>query len=89
MGKAIKIVLEPKQTFMTKFLLKLIGFYQFVVSPWFGQCCRFHPSCSNYAKQTLQNDSLGDMNSLYLIIKRLLKCHPWSKGGVDHPPHQK
>ncbi len=43
--------------------------------------CRFHPTCSNYALQALEQHGL--LKGLYLSIRRVLRCHPWSKGGID------
>ncbi len=45
--------------------------------------CRFYPSCSEYSKQTLKKNGL--LRGCLLSIKRLLKCGPWSQGGVDMP----
>ena len=53
----------------------MIGIYQCTLSPYFGGRCRFYPSCSEYAQQTLHQESLG--KALFLLIKRLLKCHPF------------
>ena len=65
-------------------LLKAIRLYQITISPFFGNCCRFHPSCSTYAYQALSKH--GIKKGLYLSLKRLAKCHPWHPGGVDEVP---
>ncbi|MCB1108400.1 MAG: membrane protein insertion efficiency factor YidD [Chlamydiia bacterium] len=69
---------------MAKWILKsLVKIYQWTISPLIGSCCRFTPSCSEYALLALEKH--GVMKGLYLIIKRLLKCGPWSCGGEDYP----
>lgn len=61
-----------------------IRFYQRVISPFRGPSCRFYPSCSQYALTALQKH--GVFRGLYLGTRRLLRCHPWNPGGVDHVP---
>ncbi len=69
------------------FLLLLLLFYGKFVSPLLGNSkCRFLPTCSQYARQALEN--FGFIAGLYLTIKRLLRCAPWSKGGFDPLPSQ-
>jgi len=65
------------------FALLLIRAYKLIVSPLLGQHCRFYPTCSTYALSAIQKHGLlvGGAKS----TKRLLKCHPWSHGGVDLP----
>lgn len=65
-----------------KFFLILIIGYQRLISPFLGSNCRFYPTCSEYAKQCFQEYNL--FKALYMTIKRLLKCHPFHPGGVDH-----
>lgn len=75
-------------TIMTKFLKKfcfcIIRFYQVCISPLFPPCCRFYPTCSNYALQAIEK--YGPFKGVYLSIKRILRCHPFSKGGYDPVP---
>ncbi len=73
MGKIIK-----------KPLILLIRTYKFVISPLLGQCCRFYPSCSSYAIEAIH--SFGCLRGSYLALKRILRCHPWGKGGYDPIP---
>lgn len=68
---------------MKTILKLLIRFYQLALSPLLGPCCRFYPTCSHYALEAL--DKHGVFKGLFLILKRLLKCHPWHPGGVDLP----
>lgn len=62
----------------------LIRLYQLCISPFLGHCCRFYPSCSDYALEALKKH--GAMKGGWLVIKRLVKCHPWHKGGIDWVP---
>lgn len=72
---------------MRKALIKLLGVYQFLISPLLGNCCRFHPSCSNYAQQALEH--YGIIRGIGLISWRLLRCHPFHPGGYDPLPNEK
>lgn len=72
---------------LVSILTGLVRGYQLVVSPWFAPTCRYYPSCSTYAIQALKVH--GPIKGLYLSTWRLLRCNPWSRGGVDHvPPHK-
>lgn len=62
-------------------LAALIGAYQKAVSPVLGPCCRFYPTCSEYAKEVVRNKPLPV--ALILAVKRILKCHPLHPGGYD------
>ena len=69
--------------FMKKFLLKLIYLYQ--VTPFRSHSkCKFYPSCSNYAKEAIE--TYGCLKGVLLTVKRILKCNPFSKGGIDLVP---
>ena len=61
--------------------------YQRVISPVFGQHCKYYPSCSEYAVQAIQ--SYGILRGLVLAGWRLLRCNPWSHGGVDPVENQR
>ena len=69
---------------MTQVLVALIRFYQIALSPFFGQQCRFTPTCSQYAIDALQ--AHGSVKGLLLIVKRISRCHPWHTGGHDPVP---
>lgn len=58
--------------------------YQLVVSPWFAPTCRYYPSCSQYAVEALRTH--GAIRGAGLAGWRLLRCNPWSHGGIDHVP---
>ena len=65
----------------TYILIKIIKWYQFLFSPLLGNSCRYFPSCSEYSIQSLK--TFGFFKGLYLSLKRILSCHPWSDGGFD------
>lgn len=62
----------------------LIRSYQYGISPFLGRSCRFHPSCSEYAVESLQRH--GVLKGLALALRRLGRCHPWHPGGFDPVP---
>ncbi|MCX6398740.1 MAG: membrane protein insertion efficiency factor YidD [Propionibacteriales bacterium] len=68
-------------------LIGLVRGYQLLISPLLGPTCRYYPSCSAYAVQALQVH--GAIKGTWLAVRRLLRCHPWSPGGVDHVPERK
>ena len=62
----------------------LIRAYQLTLSPFIGNQCRFHPSCSNYALEAI--DVHGAVKGSWLVLKRLGRCHPFDPGGFDPVP---
>lgn len=58
--------------------------YRRIVSPMYGQVCRYHPSCSRYALEVLRQQGFV-LGTLYTAW-RLLRCNPFSPGGIDDPP---
>lgn len=66
---------------------QLIALYRFFISPLLGNNCRFSPSCSQYADQVLRERGL--IRGLPRVIWRLLRCHPFSRGGYDPPVKQR
>ena len=62
-------------------LIKLIKIYKFLISPLFGNSCRYFPSCSEYSIESLK--TYGLFKGLLLSVKRILSCHPWGSGGLD------
>ncbi len=72
------------QKIVTTVLVALVKGYQLALSPFFGQQCRFTPTCSQYAIEALQTH--GSVKGLLLSLKRVLRCHPWHAGGHDPIP---
>jgi putative membrane protein insertion efficiency factor len=64
-----------------RLLIAPIRAWQRLVSPAFGERCKYYPSCSEYAAQAIE--SYGILRGLVLAGWRLLRCNPWSHGGVD------
>jgi putative membrane protein insertion efficiency factor len=56
--------------------------YRLVVSPLLGPRCKYHPTCSQYALDAIRE--LGAARGLVVAGWRILRCNPWSHGGVDH-----
>jgi len=69
---------------MTRVLVAVLRAYRVVVSPLYGQRCRYYPTCSAYALGAVETH--GAVRGTWLAIRRLGRCHPWSAGGVDHVP---
>jgi hypothetical protein len=69
---------------LTRAALCLIKFYRVYISPLKPPCCRFEPTCSAYAYEAFTK--YGFFKGLYLSVRRILKCHPFHKGGYDPVP---
>lgn len=63
-----------------------IRWYQRRISPMFGPCCKYYPSCSHYALTAIQR--FGAIRGSVLAILRLMRCRPWSRGGIDDVPQR-
>ncbi|WP_406254878.1 membrane protein insertion efficiency factor YidD [Streptomyces chartreusis] len=68
-------------------LLALIKLYQWTISPLLGPVCKYYPSCSHYGYTAI--DRHGAIKGTALTAWRILRCNPWSLGGVDHVPPRK
>lgn len=64
-----------------------VRLYQRVISPAIPRRCKYHPTCSEYAVQSIRR--FGILRGLVLAAWRLLRCNPWSHGGVDFPEDQR
>ena len=71
-----KIIILPRKIFVS-----LIKVYQKYISPSIGARCKYYPTCSEYTRQAI--DKYGIIKGSFLGIKRILKCNPFSHGGVD------
>ncbi len=62
----------------------LVKVYRKLISPLFPPCCRFTPTCSQYALEAFEKH--GAFKGLYLTVWRILRCNPFCKGGYDPVP---
>ena len=65
-------------------LIGAVRAYRFFLSPWLGSACRFEPTCSAYALDSLRRH--GAAAGLALAVGRVGRCHPWCAGGFDPVP---
>lgn len=68
----------------TWFLVRMIWIYKSSISPFLPDACRFYPSCSEYSMEAVQK--YGPIKGIRLSAFRLLRCHPFHKGGFDPVP---
>ena len=71
---------------MKKIFVMFIRIYQKYISPLHPPSCRFTPTCSQYAMQAIER--FGAIKGTYLAVRRILKCHPFHKGGYDPIPEK-
>ena len=64
--------------------IALLKLYRTIVSPLYGDVCRYYPTCSAYALEALTTH--GAMGGLSLTVRRILRCVPWATGGIDPVP---
>jgi putative membrane protein insertion efficiency factor len=64
--------------------LLFIKTYQYLISPYLPNACRYTPTCSQYAIEALNKH--GVFKGIYLAIKRISSCHPWGGSGFDPVP---
>lgn len=69
---------------MKKVLIGCIRFYRKYISPCKSPCCIYIPTCSEYALEALEK--YGAIKGSYLAVRRILRCHPFHKGGYDPVP---
>ncbi len=74
-------------SWLRKIVVFPIRVYQMLLSPAFGDHCKYYPSCSEYAAQAV--DRFGILRGLVLAGWRLLRCNPWSHGGYDPVEQQR
>ncbi|WBW97609.1 membrane protein insertion efficiency factor YidD [Oceanirhabdus sp. W0125-5] len=66
---------------MKRFLIFIIKLYRKYISPLKKPCCRFYPSCSQYAIEAISKH--GALKGGFMAIKRIIKCNPFNPGGYD------
>lgn len=62
----------------------ILRLYRALISPLYGDVCRYYPSCSSYAMQSIQH--YGVVRGIWMGSRRLARCHPWAAGGIDEVP---
>ena len=72
---------------MSRLFVWFILAYQKIISPLLGPSCRFHPTCSEYAKEAIEEH--GILRGALLSLKRISKCHPLGGSGFDPVPEEK
>lgn len=77
------VVANVVERFLTVLVVKIVRFYQIAISPLFGPCCRFTPTCSQYCLLAIQK--YGVFVGVLKTFWRILRCHPFSRGGWDPP----
>ena len=66
---------------LSKILILLIRLYQLLISPLFPNTCRFYPSCSHYAIESISK--FGPLKGIVYAVWRILRCNPFNAGGYD------
>lgn len=69
---------------MKAVMLAVIRFYRKFISPCFPPCCRYTPTCSQYALEAIEK--YGAAKGGWLALRRIMRCHPFHKGGYDPVP---
>ena len=69
---------------MKRLLIAMVRFYRKNISPLRPPCCRYIPTCSQYALEALEK--YGALKGSWLALRRFLRCHPFHNGGYDPVP---
>jgi uncharacterized protein len=72
---------------MRRILIVIIRFYQTAISPYKKPCCKYYPTCSNYAIEAIER--FGAFEGFWLALFRILRCNPFSRGGYDPVPEKR
>lgn len=65
---------------LLKIIILTIYFYKFFISIWLGKNCRFYPTCSDFMIKAIKN---YEFYGIYIGFKRIIRCNPWIKSGID------
>ena len=84
LAHAVEKLITSANHYILAALMVLLRAYQIIISPLSQPRCRYQPTCSEYAKQALELHGIS--KGMILTIRRLCRCHPFSKGGVDLVP---
>lgn len=69
---------------VSQLLILLVRGYQLVLSPLLPASCRYYPTCSHYAIEAVERH--GPIRGSWLVVRRILRCHPFRPGGYDPVP---
>ena len=69
---------------MQSIIIAFIRFYQKIISPLLGSNCRYYPTCSHYMVEAIEK--YGVARGGWMGLQRIMRCHPWHKGGYDPVP---
>lgn len=75
---------ELRRSWAAQWAVAAVRWYQRYLSPRKPPVCRYTPTCSEYTAQAITH--YGALRGIWLGLKRLLRCHPWSPGGYDPVP---
>jgi putative membrane protein insertion efficiency factor len=67
--------------FFSAIIIAIVRIYQFGISPYFPDACRYQPTCSQYMVDSIKE--WGILKGTWLGLKRISKCHPWGGHGWD------
>lgn len=70
--------------FFNMILIGLVKFYQMAISPFLGSNCRYHPTCSHFMIEAIQE--WGPLKGFWMGLKRVSTCHPWGGHGIQEVP---
>ncbi|MBN1765516.1 MAG: membrane protein insertion efficiency factor YidD [Sedimentisphaerales bacterium] len=76
--------IQNASSFLLKIFICMVRFYQIAISPYLPAACRYVPTCSEYTLEALKR--YGLIRGSVMGFKRLLRCHPFAKGGWDPVP---